>query len=128
MSKPKFDYDGNTLQFSIYVSYPEPCGLQSRQRWVRTNSGDIRVQNIGLSDIRELTLNFQNMPDSDFTALENWCQNIIKWVTNPFQFTNHQGTVHDVRLLQTDLTTFQRNYEDNSSGTLLLNVTNITPV
>jgi hypothetical protein len=121
MPRPKFTKGSDVLQFSVYFSYPDVPGLESGQRGIRTNGGGWRVQTTG-PEYEEIIINIQNMPETDFQALENWCENIVNWMAETFEYFDHLGTSRTVRLMVSNLKGFQTNFLNNTSGTLTLRV------
>lgn len=125
MPKPHFGIviggSGYYLQFSGFFSYPEHPELESGQRYIRTNGGGIRVQQVGPT-YKELTVNISNMTDVDFEGLKDWCENKINWMVEPFTYVDHVGVVRTVRLLMSNLKDFETSYLNNSSGQLKMRV------
>lgn len=89
--KPLFEYESYSLQFASNLTYPLEEPVTSVQVYEETNSGGVRVQELGDADITLVKLNFSRLNLEDRDALLDWLQSIVKWMQNPFYYTNQDG-------------------------------------
>lgn len=82
-------------------SHPYRPGSAPRQILNRTEGGGWIVSRIGGSNTEEITLSFENYPDSDKSTLETWINDEALGAGQSFTFTDHDGTDHtNMRLIK----------------------------
>ncbi len=118
MANPKFVLDSNVLQFSRGMQYPVAKPMEKVQATDRTASGSLEVEDLGVN-LSTRILIFKNLPLADYTALDNWFDNIANGAVNPFTYYDEDGASMTVVILTPKLDFQQTSYQ-KYSGELLL--------
>lgn len=121
MSKPLFQYDVYSLQFTSNLLYPLTKPVQTLQVKDRTNAGTWVVQNLGDSSIQSIIMSFDRLNKTDYDALYNWIVNIVDWAVTPFSYTDEKGASQLVRIIS-DQFSFQEIRHEIYAGELQLEV------
>lgn len=121
MSKPLFQYDIYSLQFTSNLLYPLTKPVQAIQVKDRTNAGTWVVQNLGDASIQSIIMRFDRLNKTDYDALYNWIVNIVDWAVVPFSYTDEKGFTQLVRIIS-DQFSFQEIRHEIYAGELQLEV------
>ena len=87
MALPQFTLGASTLIFSKGLKYPIIKPHEKVQTVDRTAAGNLQVESLGIEIVRH-TLNFENLPTVNYSAILNWFQNICNGAANPFTYTD----------------------------------------
>lgn len=114
----KFTLGASELNFTVNPSYPLTTEIEKIQSVDRTASGNIRGENYGVT-LRRFPLNWNNMPPSDYSALETWFDSTADGIANSFTYTDINGTNYTVRFTTKTLS-FALNSTGNYTGGITL--------
>jgi len=119
--KPKFEYDGNVLQFTSDLAYPVGDVVSTVQLMDETNSGVPRVQTLADDDVVIINLTFDRINLTDREALLNWLQQVVNWQATPFTYTDQYNVSRQVMVYSTEFN-FPIVSTNYATGTISLRV------